>query len=54
MPVAPAELFASGRGASGRRNKGLRVVRHHADPAGGAFCLRGVVPLDEGIRVCGG
>ena len=29
-------------------------MRHHADPAGGAVCLRGVVLPDEGIRVCGG
>ena len=28
-------------------------MRHHADPAGGTVCLRGVVLPDEGTRVCG-
>ena len=45
--------LTQGRGASGRRNKGLRGVRHHAGPAGGAIWAEGVVPLDEGTRVCG-
>ena len=30
------------------RNKGLRGVRHHAGPAGGAYWLRVVVLPDEG------
>ena len=41
-----------GRGASGRRNKDLRAVGHHAGPAGGAVMAEGVVLPDEGTRVC--
>lgn len=44
--------MTQGRGASGRRNKDLRGVRHHADPAGGVIWVEGVVPPDEEIRVC--
>jgi len=43
--------LTQGRGASGRRNKGLRGMRHHAVRAGGAVWLRGVVLPDEEIRV---
>ena len=42
-----------GRGASGRRNKDLRAVGHHAGPAGGAVMAEGVVLPDEGTRDCG-
>ena len=45
--------LARGRGASGRRNKGLRGVRHHAGRAGGVIWPEGVVLPDEGKRVCG-
>ena len=34
------------------KEQGFGGVRHHADPAGGAVCLRGVVLPDEGIRIC--
>ena len=42
-----------GRGARRRRNKGLRGVKHHAGTEEGRFEPRGVVPVDEGTRVCG-
>ena len=40
------------RGASRRRNKGLRGVKHHVQLAGGPSDPRDVVPRDEGTRVC--
>jgi len=42
-----------GRGASGRRNKGLRGVRHHVHDVEVPLDPRDVVLPDEGIRVCG-
>ena len=44
---------ARGRGARRRRNKGLRGGKHHAGPVEGRFVPEGVVPVDEGTRVCG-
>ena len=41
------------RGASGRRNKGFREVKHHAPTAEDPFGPSGVVPPDEGTRVSG-
>ena len=46
-------VCARGRGAHRRRNKGLRGEKHHAGPVEFAFGPEGVVPVDEGIRVCG-
>ena len=42
-----------GRGARRRRNKGLRGGKHHAGLEEGRFGPGGVVPVDEGTRVCG-
>ena len=42
------------RGASGRRNKGLRAVEHHVPADGGPSDPADVVPPDEEIRLCGG
>ena len=44
---------AWGRGARRRRNKGLRGEKHHAEPPELTFGPGGVVPVDEGTRVCG-
>ena len=46
-------VCARGRGAHRRRNKGLRGEKHHAGPEEGRFVPEGVVPVDEGTRVCG-
>ena len=42
-----------GRGASRRRNKGLRGVKHHVHAGIGPSGHGDVVPPDEGIRDCG-
>ena len=42
-----------GRGARRRRNKGLKGVKHHAGLEEGRFGPGGVVPVDDGTRVCG-
>ena len=42
-----------GRGARRRRKKGLRGAKHHARLEEGRFGPGGVVPVDEGTRVCG-
>ena len=39
--------------ASGRRNKGLRAVKHHVPAAEGPSGPKDVVLPDEGTRVCG-
>ena len=44
---------AWGRGARRRRDKGLRGEKHHAEPEELAFGPEGVVPVDEGTRICG-
>ena len=44
---------AWGRGARRRRSKGLREGKHHAGLVEGRFVPGGVVPVDEGTRVCG-
>ena len=44
---------ARGRGARRRRNKGLRGGKHHAGLEECRFGPGGVVPVDEGTRVCG-
>ena len=41
-----------GRGAPGRRNKGLRGVKHHVRTAGGPLGPVDVVLGDERIRAC--
>ena len=41
------------RGAPRRRNKGQRGTEHHAHPAVSPSAHKGVVPHDEGTRVCG-
>ena len=46
-------VWVWGRGARGRRNKGLRGEKHHAEPEELAFVPGGVVPVDERTRVCG-
>ena len=43
-----------GRGASGRRNKGLRGMEHHVSAGVGPSGPGDVVLPDEGIRDCGG
>ena len=52
--AAGTHVWAWGRGARRRRNKGLRGEKHHAEPAELAFVPGGVVPVDERTRVCGG
>ena len=51
--VGGTRVWAWGRGACRRKNKGLRGEKHHAEPVEFAFGPEGVVPVDEGIRVCG-
>ena len=46
-------VCARGRGAHRRRNKGLRGEKHHAGLEEGRLVPGCVVPVDEGIRVCG-
>ena len=46
-------VWAWGRGARRRRNKGLRGEKHHVGPEEGRFVPGGVVPVDERTRVCG-
>ena len=51
--AAGTHVWAWGRGARRRRDKGLRGVKHHAGLEEGRFGPGGVVPVDEGTRVCG-
>ena len=44
---------AQGRGASRRKNKDLRALKHHVHGTESTDGLRDVVPPDEGIRLCG-
>ena len=46
-------FWAWGCGARRRKNKDLRGGKHHAGPAELTFEPGGVVPADEGTRVCG-
>ena len=46
-------VWAWGRGARRRRDKGLRGEKHHAEPSELAFEPEGVVLVDERTRVCG-
>ena len=48
-----ALILSEWRGASGRRNKALREVRHHVPIAEDLFGPSGVVLPDEGTRLCG-
>ncbi len=48
-----ALILSEWRGASGRRNKALREVRHHVPTAEDLFGPSGVVLPDEGTRLCG-
>ena len=48
-----ALILSEWRGASGRRNKALREVKHHVPTAKDPFDPSGVVPPDEGTRLCG-
>ena len=52
-PASRRRLEPGRRGARRRKNKGLRGEKYHAGPAELAFEPRGVVPVDEGTRVCG-
>ena len=52
-PHCRRPVVSEGRGAPGRRNKGLREVKHHVRFAGGPLGPRDVVPGDEGIRASG-
>ena len=45
-------IESRGRGAPGRRNKGLRGAKHHVRFAVGPLDPVDVVPLDEGIMDC--
>ena len=45
--------WAQRRGASRRRNKDLRALKHHVHDAEGTDGLRDVVPPDERIRIYG-
>ena len=49
----PHPIRTDRRGASGRRNKGLRAVKHHVWGAETLFSSGDVVPGDEGIRASG-
>ena len=51
--VGGTRVWAWGRGARRRRDKGLRGEKHHAEPPELAFEPEGVVPVDEGTRACG-
>ena len=51
--VAEGSARADRRGASERRNKALRGVRHHVSRAGGTIWPKDVVLPDEEIRLCG-
>ena len=51
--AAGTHVWAWGRGARRRRDKGLRGEKHHAESEELAFGPGGVVPVDEGTRVCG-
>ena len=46
-------VWAWGRGARRRRDKGLRGEKHHAGPEELAFGPGGMVLVDERTRVCG-
>ena len=50
--TAGTRVRAWGRGARRRRDKGLRGEKHRAEPEELAFEPEGVVPADEGTRVC--
>ena len=52
-PTCRRPIRPQRRGASRRRNKGWRGVKHHAQFAGGPSDPKGVVPRDEGTRVSG-
>ncbi len=49
----PIPSGARGRGVPGRRDKGLRVMKHHVSEGVGLSGAEDVVPLDEGTRDCG-
>ena len=46
----PHPIRTDRRGASGRRNRVLRAVKHHVSAAEGPSGLLDVVPPDEGTR----
>ena len=48
--AAGTHVWAWGRGARRRRNKGLRGEKHHAEPPELTFVPEGVVPVDEGNK----
>ena len=52
-PCRQRPIRTWGRGASGRRNKGLRGVKHHVHAGIGPSGPGDVVSPDEGIRDCG-
>ncbi len=49
----PNPILLQSRGARRRKNKALRGVKHHVQPAEIRFCSKDVVPGDERTRHCG-
>ena len=52
-PTGRNPILLQRRGARRRKNKALRGVKHHVQPAEARFCPKDVVPVDERIRRCG-
>ena len=52
-PTGRNPILLQRRGARRRKNKVLRGVKHHVQPAEIRFCPKDVVPVDERIRRCG-
>ena len=49
----PNPILLQRRGAWRRKNKALRGVKHHDQPAEAPFCSEAVVPVDGRTRCCG-
>ena len=49
-PNRPNPILLQRRGARRRKNKALRGVKHHVQPAEAPFCPEDVVPVDERTR----
>lgn len=52
-PTGRNPILLRRRGARRRKNKVLRGVKHHVQPAEAPFCPEDVVPGDERTRRCG-
>ena len=52
-PTGRNPILLQSRGARRRKNKALREVKHHVQPAEAPFCPEDVVPVDERTRRCG-